>query len=197
MLRALSLASGLMLASQLAFAVGPTHEVAKPHRDHTVPPAAAMVEKQLQPATRYTGRTPVDLKNGLLMNNGTYGLPNKDYEVWAEAPVVTPNVSDKTYPYARKDAFVSGLNESASFVKSALFNWDYSINHPTEVTKPEVIEYAKASINTMKPLLEKFEKAVSDASGASKSSWDTAQTNARKALTELRGSYSELHHNAL
>lgn len=197
MLRLLSATLALFVSSQSAFAVGPKHEEAKPHRDHSVPPAAAMAERQLQPATRYTGRTPVDLKNGLLLNNGTYGLPNKDYEVWAEAPVVTPNVSDKTYPYARKDAFVNGLNESASFIKSALYNWDYSINHPTEVTKPEVIEYAKASINTMKPLLEKFEKAVSEANGASKSNWDTAQTNARKALTELRGSYSQMHNNAL
>jgi hypothetical protein len=198
MIRTTMAFSAFLLTSQLAFAVGPQHkEEAAHHRDHTVPPEAAMVVKPLQPATRYSGRTPVDLTNGLPMNNGTYGLPNKSYEAWAEAPTVTPNVSDKTYPYARKDAFVAGLNESASFVKSALHNWDYSINHPTEVTKPEVIEYAKASINTMKPLLEKFEKALSDANGAGKSDWDNAQTNARKALVELRGQYSQLHHNAI
>lgn len=188
--------SAVTFVTSAAFAVGSSNtEPKKHHRDHSVPPEAAMQEKPLQPATRYSGRTPIDLKHGLPFNNGTYGLPNKDYEVWAQSPVIRPNVSERTYPYARQDAFVNGLKESADFINVAVQYWQDSIDHPTEVTKPEVLEYAKSSIATMKPVLEKFDKAVSEAKGAGRDDWETAQTNARKAMVELRETYSQLHRN--
>lgn len=188
--------SAVTVVATAAFAVGSSNtEPKKHHRDHSVPPEAAMQEKPLEPATRYSGRAPIDLTHGLPFNNGTYGLPNKDYEVWAQSPVIRPNVSELTYPYARQGAFVNGLRESADFITVALNNWQSSIDHPTEVTKPEVLEYAKASIATLKPILEKFDKAVDDAKGASRDNWETAQTNARKALEELRGTYTQLHKN--
>ncbi len=190
----LLLAASVLFGSNLVFAAsGGGHGGASKHTG--LPPAAALEEKPLQPATRYSGRTPIDLKNGLKMNNGTYGAPNADYEAWASQPSVVPNVSEKTYPYHAKGEFIKGVNESAEFVEHAIWNWERSIAHPTEVTKPEVLEYAKASVNTMKPILEKFKKAVSDAKGANSGSWDEAQNNARKALVELRGSYAQLHNN--
>ena len=161
------------------------------------PPEAAMVPKVYAPATRFSGRTPIDLSAGIPFNNGTYGAPNPDYQIWAETPSYRPNVSEKAYPFARKDDFVSGLRESEDFVKTAIWSWNNSIAHPTEVTKPEVLEYAKASVATMQPLLDKLSAAISKADSASEGSWTSAESDARKALVDARGTYAGLHKNVL
>ncbi len=145
-------------------------------------------KKKLEPATRYSGRTPIDLSNGIAFNNGTYGLPNAAYESWAAAPVIVPGVSEKNYPYAEKEDFIRGLKESSMFVEAAIWNWQQS-------TRDSVKEYAKQAEETMKKPLEDFYKAVDAAKGAGQGDWEKEQANARQALINLRGTYSSLHKN--
>lgn len=148
-------------------------------------------EPALKPAQRYSGSTPIDLSHGLLFNNGTYGARNPEYEAWGEAKVVVPGVSELKYEYNRKADFVRGVQESIAFLEAATWNWENS----SADTKPEAVEYSKASLATMKPLIEKLRQATKAASGSSAGDWDKNQDAARGALIEARATYSSLHKN--
>lgn len=157
----------------------------------TQKPNYAAPNPDLKPSTKYSGRTPIDLTNGLLFNNGTYGLPNKNYEKWAETPVVVPGLSELTYPFSEKNDFVSACEESADFVESAIYNWKQS----TAITKPEAKEYGEKSAQTMQPLLERLNDAIHSCKSSNKGDWEKAQSDARRALIEMRATYSSLHRN--
>jgi hypothetical protein len=155
-------------------------------REFTVPPS-----KPLEPATRYSGRTPVDLSNGIPFNNGTYGRPNPNYEKWVDSPLLVPGVSDLNYPYTDKAGFVNGLKESQYFVEDAIQNWKTT----SAITKPEAKAYGENAANTMQPLLNRFKDMVKQTEGAGQNDWDKAQADARHALVEMRATYSSLHKN--
>jgi hypothetical protein len=176
--------STLVLASVLASIIGLSSAFASGGGDFKQ-------REDLAPAPRYSGGTPVDMSHGLLFNNGTYGKRNPEIEVWATTPVVIPSVSEHTYPYADKARFVEGLNESAMFVESAIWNWQRT----SEITKPEAAEYSKESAAKMQPLLDRFKATIAGAKSAGKGDWDKAQLEARRALIEMRGTYSSLHNN--
>lgn len=150
-----------------------------------------METKKLQPATRYSGRTPVDLNNGIVFNYGTYGMQNPTYEKWAEAPVLVPGVSDLPYPYTSKEQFVRGLEENVRFVEDAITNW----KTVSSITKPEAKEYGEKSAAAMEPLLSRFKDTVRAVSSSSANDWEKNQSDARRALVEMRATYASLHKN--
>jgi hypothetical protein len=157
---------------------------------HAASPGPAEKSVPLAPASRYSGNTPIELNNGLPFNNGTFGAPNKEYESFADGFVV-PGLSDKAYPYSAKTDFVSRLEESATFVEHAISNW----KNVTPNTKPEAKEYGERSAQTMEPLLKQLRDSIKAAAGSSQSDWEKNQVEAKRALTELRGTYSSLHKN--
>lgn len=148
-------------------------------------------KKPLQPASQYSGSAPIDLSNGLLFNNGTFGARNPNIEKWAEAPILFPGMNDLPYPFKWKGNFVKGLEESAQFVEAALSNWKAS----SAIKKPEAKEYSDKAIAAMEPQLAKLKEAIRTAASASEKNWDTAQSQARNALIEVRATYTSLHHN--
>jgi len=152
----------------------------------------AAAQTKLEPATRYSGRTPIDLTNGIPFNNGTYGRPNANYEKWATAPTLVPGVSDLVYPYADRGDFIAGCEESSQFVENAIANWRLP---PTSITKPEVLEYRTSAIAAMQPALDKFNDTLRALKSAGKSDWEKNQSDARRALVDLRSTYSSLHKN--
>lgn len=148
-------------------------------------------QKKLQPATRYNGRSPVDLSNGIPFNNGTFGVSNEAYEKWAKEPALVPGISEVSYGYSDKDSFVASLEENARFVDAAIKNWKST----TANTKPEAKEYGEKSAAAMQPLLDRFKDSISAANRAGRGDWDKAQSDARRSLAEMRGTYSSLHRN--
>lgn len=158
---------------------------------HAAPPHTLDSGIDLKPAAHYHGRTPADLKNGIPFNSGTYGKPNKNYEKWAETPVVVPGMSELNYPYGNKSDFIAACVESADFVENAIRNWK-SVS-PNK--KPEVKEYAEKSIQIMQPLLDRMKSAINASSSSGKGDWEKNQADARRALIEMRGTYSSLHKN--
>lgn len=144
-----------------------------------------------QPATSYSGSTPIDQKNGLILNHGTYGMENKDYESWAAAPAVVAGLSEQPYSYRQKGEFVRTLKEQVSWGETAIGNWKQT----SEITRPEAVEYSKKAVEMMSPILENLKKAVSKANGANEKEWSGAESDARKALIDFRTAYTQTHHN--
>ena len=148
--------------------------------------------KPLQPAKAYHGRTPIDISNGLLFNNGTYGAPNPAYEKFAQGQkTLFPGINDSPYPYALRESFVSGLMEAAQFVDDAIFNW----RMVSPITKPEAKEYGERAAATMEPVLSQFREIIAQAKVSSQTDWDKVQADARNSLGRVRAAYSELHKN--
>lgn len=143
------------------------------------------------PANRYSGSAPIDLGNGLNFNNGTYGLPNSDYTHWAAKKPIVPYVSENSYPFEAKCEFVSGLEKNIEFVQAAIDGW----SNTTAITKPEVIEYSKNAIAKIEPALNLAIETTKKASSAGPSEWSQAQESARRAVVDLRNTYTSLHNN--
>jgi hypothetical protein len=148
-------------------------------------------QKPLEPATRYSGHTPIDLKNGVLFDNGTYGLRNANYEKWAAEPVITPGISTLNYPFAEKQELIHNLQESAQFIDDAIANWKIT----TSITRPEAKAYGEQSVQTMQPLLDKFRDTIKIAANSSASDWEKNQSDARRELASVYGTYTSLHKN--
>lgn len=144
----------------------------------------------LQPATQYNGNTPIELKNGLLFNNGTYGQPNPDYEAWAKSEMIVAGLSERPYSYAQKPAFIGTMKENIVWGESAIRNWKATTNE-----FPDALAYAKAAVEKMQPELDKFRAAVDKASGANQGSWANAEADARRALIDFRVAYTQMHKN--
>jgi hypothetical protein len=137
----------------------------------------------------YSGRTPIDLKNGTFYSQGTYGARNEQYEEWSKHPQL-PSLEDESYPFSRKDALLSSLEEQASFGEEAMLNWSRTSNR-----WPEVSEYAKNAIDQLRPTLDRFEAAVAKLKSAGASDWPNAEDAARRALVDWRLGYTQLHKN--
>ncbi len=173
-----ALVSATLLVSQ-AFASGGEHEPNYPN------------SYSKEPAKKYSGNTPIDSNNGLLLNHGTYGMENKDYEAWAAAPAVVAGLSEQPYSFRQKKDFVNTMKEQITWGKVAIGNW----KNTSKITRPEAVEYGKKAVETMSPLLENLEKAVKSADGANEKEWTSAESNARKALIDFRTAYTQMHHN--
>lgn len=146
--------------------------------------------QKLEPATRYSGSSPIDLKHGLPGGNGTYGLRDTNYEEWAKQNKIVPGVNDSPYAYTQKESLLQNLAEQVMWGETAIANWKNSSSN-----KPEVSAYAKQAAETMSPLLEKLKDATKTASGAGAKDWSSAEQGARKALSDFRSGYRGLHHN--
>ncbi len=144
----------------------------------------------LQPATRYSGNTPIELNNGILFNNGGYGLPNADYEAWAKSAMIVAGLSERPYSYSQKKAFVATLEENIQWGESAIRNWKATTNE-----FPDALAYAKAAVEKLQPELDKFKSATDKASGANEGAWQGAESDARRALIDFRIAYMQLHKN--
>jgi hypothetical protein len=162
-----------------------------------VAPSAFSTEREpedrppvLQPATKYSGNTPIELKNGLLFNNGTYGKPNPDYEAWAKSAMIVAGISERPYTYAQKKGFITTLNENVIWGESSIRNWK-----ATTSEFPDALAYSKAAVEKMQPELDKFKSAVDKASGAGESDWANTESGARRALIDFRIAYMQLHKN--
>lgn len=181
----------LIAALSLLASISPLAHAEESMEDRVINRHKEDVEK-LEPATRYSGRTPIDLTNGIPFDNGSYGKPNPNYEKWASSPRLTPDVSDLVYPYSDRADFIAGCETSAQFVETAIANWKVP---PSSITKPEVIEARTQWISTMQPLLDKFNDTVRTLKSAGKGDWEKAQSDARHALVEMRSTYSSLYKN--
>jgi hypothetical protein len=147
---------------------------------------------KLEPATAYSGSAPTDLKNGLIGGNGTFGLPNAEYEKWSTEPAAAVNLSSKAYPYGDKSRFIIALEDRLAFYDAAIWNW---ANTPKD-QKPEVLEYAKQAGETVKPALEKARGALNTAKSTGASDWPKAESDARTAFLQLQSTYHSLHKNS-
>lgn len=154
---------------------------------HDEPTAAP---QKLAPAGRYSGSSPIDLKNGLTGNNGTYGLRDQNYEDWAKRNTVFPGINDSPYPYTEKATLAQGLDEQIMWGETAIANWKNNTSK-----KEEVSAYAKQAAETMSPLLDKLKDATKTLKGAGSNDWSNAEQGARKALSDFRSAYRGLHHN--
>ena len=146
--------------------------------------------KQLPPAHRYSGSTAIELNNGLIMNNGTFGAPNPEYEKQALVKKIVPGINDAPYAYEDKDRLLRNLDEQVMWGETAIDNWKNNTSK-----KPEVTAYAKSAVETMSPYLDKLKSATSDAHGAGQGDWASKEEGARKALSDFRSAYRGLHHN--
>ena len=148
--------------------------------------------KKLGPSSRYSGASAIDLSNGLPGNNGTFGLPNPDFEVWAKTGHVVPGLSEKTYPFEKREQLVKGLNEQVLWGDEMIANYR---RVTPEISKPEGKAHAEEAIKTMDPLLAHLRQATSKVTSAGQADWETAQSDARKALLDFRAAYTGMHHN--
>lgn len=173
-----SVSFAALFISQTVFAAGGAHLADKPSRE-------------LQPALRFSGSAPIDLRNGIPFNNGTFGIPNPEIQKWASAPMIVPGVADMPYPFEWRNHFIRGLEDNIHFAESAIQNW----KNVTDETKPEAKEHSEKAIAALEPQLQRLRDATRAAKSASKSDWDKVQADARQALIDMRLTYSSLHHN--
>lgn len=185
----MSLAFVVAIALMAAISTPPSRSLAAHNADTAVEEEAKV---ELKPATRYSGRTPVDLSNGIPFNNGTYGKPNPEIEKWGASALTTPSLSELNYPFEEKARFVSGCRESLEFLEAAIANWQAA---PSAITKPEAKEYREQAAKTMAPVTDRLKAAIKKADGSSRSDWEKAQAEARNAVAEARATYSDLHKN--
>lgn len=158
-------------------------------KGHHYEPEAPSLSKT--PANVYSGRTPIDRKNGIGFNQGTVGLPNEDYEKWASTKTWAVGLSERSYPYELKESFVITLDERLMFYEAAVNNW----GRTSDITKPEAKEYASKAIADIEPRLSRARSAWSKAKSAGKADWERSQEDAKLAFVELQSFYYGLHKN--
>lgn len=147
-------------------------------------------DKPLKPATRYSGSTPIDLSNGLLFNNGTYGIRNSEYEAWAKAPAVVAGLSTRPYSYVQRKSFITTLREQIAWGEASIANWKSTSNE-----YPDAVAYAKGAEEKMQPLLDHLKSETDKADGANESEWQGAESASRRALIDFRIAYMQMHKN--
>ena len=146
--------------------------------------------RALPPATRYSGSTPIDLSNGLLFNNGTYGTRNDDYEAWARSATIVAGLSERTYSYAQRLQFNTIMAEQVTWGEAAIANWKNTTNE-----FPDALAYSKMAVEKMSPYFDKLKSAASSADGANEGKWASAESDARRALIDFRIAYMQMHNN--
>ena len=144
----------------------------------------------VQPATRYSGSTPIDLSHGVLFNNGTYGVRNDEYESWARAATVVAGLSERPYSYAQKASFMNVMKEQILWGESAIDNWNSTTNE-----FPDALAYAKAAVEKISPVVDKLKSATDSANSAKENDWANSESAARRALIDFRVTYMQMHKN--
>jgi hypothetical protein len=171
----------LLLAASVSFA-NEGHDPTKGH------------EQKLGPAPIYNGNTPIDRSHGLLFNNGTFGLPNDSIEEWARTPVLFPGISEKNYAYESCDQREKLIREAGFQVEwghAALRNYETV----SADSRPEAIEHSKKAIQTLEPSLTRLETALDKLKDAGAKDWESAQGDLRRAITDFRLAYTQMHKN--
>lgn len=161
-----------------------THSAAASESTHEATEAQA-----LPPAKRYSGSAPIDLSNGRVGNNGTYGSSNSEYEAKGKALLTAPSLLASPYPYEEQCVFAKAYEERLAFFEEAIANLHFA----SEITKPETIEFAKQAATQLQTLLAQAKTSFAAAKGASASQWTQAQESARSSLTALMGTYYSLN----
>ncbi len=146
---------------------------------------------KLDPAERFSGATAIDLKNGMGFNNGTYGKPNPEVQKFASSPTWAVSLSELGYPFENKDRMVTTLDERLAFFEQALWNWA----RVSDITKPEVKEYAAKATADLAPRLERARSAWSKAKSAGRADWERASDEAKHAFLDVQSFYYSLHRN--
>ena len=143
----------------------------------------------LQPSAHYSGASPIDLKNGLFFNNGTFGLPNEDYETWSKS-LEAVGISERNYPYDQRQRFIAAYSDRVTFFRVALENLGQTTSE-----YPDALIYAKEATATVTPKFDKLKDMLSQLQGASASNWERVQGDARRALADAQTTYYGMHHN--
>ena len=143
----------------------------------------------LQPSAHYSGSSPIDLKNGLFFNNGTFGLPNEDYETWSKS-LEAVGISERNYPYDQRQRFIDAYSDRVTFFRVAIENLGQTTSE-----YPDALIYAKEATTTITPKFDKLKDMLSQLKSASGSNWEAVQGEARRALADAQTTYYGLHHN--
>jgi hypothetical protein len=93
------------------------------------------------------------------------------------------------YAYADKAHFVEVIEEHLRFFTEAMKNWKADENAPW----PELQQHVKDATAQIAPAYEQAEAALKKASSASESDWGQAQSEARRAFSDLQQRYYQLH----
>lgn len=172
--------TGTAIAGSNEGETGGQHFVPKPPKAPTAP------------SSRYSGSTPIDESNGIVMNSGTYGLRNAEYEAWASSPTIAVSISDRAYSYEQKKRFISTLDERIRHFELAV--WNYSrVNE--SVSKAEGKAHADKTAADLAPRIEKAREAWSKAKSAGASEWENAQSEAKRMFLDLQAFYYGTHKN--
>jgi hypothetical protein len=143
------------------------------------------------PSPVYSGHQPINLKNGITFNRGTFGAPNPEIEGWAKNSTWAVGLAERPYPFTAKAKFISTLNDRIIHFEHAVWNW----GQKTEKTKPEVVEYAQKATAEIAPKIEAARKAWKVAKSAGQADWEKSQDEAKRAFLELQNHYYSLHRN--
>jgi hypothetical protein len=143
------------------------------------------------PAARYSGNTPIEETNGIVLNSGTYGLPNAEYEKWASGSTWAVSLAERTYDFSEKERFVTTLDERIRHFEHAVWNF----SRVTTVSTPEGKAHAEKTAADLGPRIEKARDAWSKAKSSGRSEWVESQNAAKRAFVELQSLYYGLHKN--
>jgi hypothetical protein len=144
------------------------------------------------PAPLYSGQTPIDHSNGIVLNKGTYGQRNAAIESVAAGPTWAVSLADINYGYDQKDRFVNTLDERIRHFELAV--WNYGKVTDT-VSKPEGKAHAEKAAADLNPRIERARDAWSKVKSAGEKDWESAQGNAKRAFIELQSFYYSMHKN--
>lgn len=183
-------------AAALFLCITLTTAHAQAHDDHSETGDVHFVPKTrpapTTPSTRYSGSTPIDESNGIILNSGTYGLPNPEYQAWATSATWAVGLADREYSFAQKDQYLATLDERLRFYEAAVWNY----KRVTDVSTPEGKAHAEKAAAELGPRIEKAREAWSKAKSANRGNWDAEQNLAKRAFIELQSAYYGGHKNA-
>lgn len=143
------------------------------------------------PAAHYTGSTPLDRKNGIFFNEGTYGVPNAAHEEWAKGSTWAVGLAERSYDFDQKDRFIQTLDERIHHFEIAVWNY----GRVTDISKPEGKAHAEKAAAELNPRIEKARDAWSKAKSAGRGEWENTQTEAKRAFLDLQSFYYGMHKN--
>lgn len=156
------------------------HFVPKPRVPNTAPSAV------------YSGKTPIDLTNGIFFNSGTYGARNPDYEAWASGSTWAVSLSERPYNFEQKETFIATLDERIRFYEASVANY----GRVTEtVSTPEGKAHADKAAADLGPKISKARDSWSKAKSSNQGDWTTAQNEAKRSFIELQSFYYGMHKN--
>ncbi len=162
-------------------------EAAKGH--HFVPKTRSA---PTSPAPRFSGNTPIEESNGIVMNSGTFGLPNKDIEDWAASSTWAVSLAERPYSYTQKARFIKTLDERINHYEVAVWNYGRVTD---SVSKPEGKAHAEKAVADLNPRIEKARDAWAKAKSSGPGVWESAQNEAKRAFVELQSYNYGMHKN--